>query len=41
MLRLNPTDFWQWAFSDFLSNSLRGVLGCVRLKLVKSGHVAN
>lgn len=26
MTRLSPTDFWQWAFSDFLSNSLRGVL---------------
>ncbi|AXG97954.1 hypothetical protein DVJ83_00840 [Deinococcus wulumuqiensis] len=25
-LRLNSTDFWRWAYSDFLSNALRGVL---------------
>lgn len=25
-LRLNSADFWQWAYSDFLSNALRGVL---------------
>jgi hypothetical protein len=23
---INPGDFWQWAYSDFLSNALRGVL---------------
>lgn len=23
---IDPTDFWQWAYSDFLSNALRGVL---------------
>lgn len=23
---LNPLDFWQWAYSDFLSNAQRGVL---------------
>lgn len=26
MTRLDPADFWQWAYSDFLSNALRGVL---------------
>jgi hypothetical protein len=26
MDRIQPEDFWQWAFSDFLSNSLRGIL---------------
>lgn len=23
---INPDEFWRWAFSDFLSNALRGVL---------------
>lgn len=23
---IEPTDFWRWAYSDFLSNTLRGVL---------------
>lgn len=26
MARLDAADFWQWAYSDFLSNALRGVL---------------
>ncbi|WP_051517282.1 hypothetical protein [Deinococcus phoenicis] len=26
MNSIDPTDFWQWAYSDFLSNALRGVL---------------
>ena len=26
MNNIQPTEFWQWAYSDFLSNSLRGVL---------------
>ena len=26
MKTIEPLDFWKWAFSDFLSNSLRGVL---------------
>jgi hypothetical protein len=26
MLHIQPSEFWQWAYSDFLSNSLRGVL---------------
>lgn len=26
MNSIAPTDFWQWAYSDFLSNALRGVL---------------
>ena len=26
MRRIDATQFWQWAFSDFLTNSLRGVL---------------
>jgi hypothetical protein len=26
MSKIEPSDFWQWAFSDLLSNALRGVL---------------
>lgn len=26
MERINASEFWQWAYSDFLSNALRGVL---------------
>lgn len=26
MKEIAPDDFWQWAYSDFLSNALRGVL---------------
>ena len=26
MKSINASDFWQWAYSDFMSNALRGVL---------------
>lgn len=26
MKRISASDFWQWAYSDFMSNTLRGVL---------------